>query len=182
MTTLYVGKPIHGSPLRRALLLIAPALVIIAALAAVPALATPPVGVTTEFIVGSLTGGFPFDELDVSTKTDAWKARIDTKGDSDLYIVRVTFDPLGYTGWHTHPGPSLIMVISGTLTAYDGDDPTCTPHVYPAGTSFVDTGAHVHLVRNESTTEQAVDIAVQLVPAGASRRIDVTPAPGNCPF
>jgi quercetin dioxygenase-like cupin family protein len=158
-------------------LLIGLALVVVA-----PALATPPLGVTTTFIVGSLTGGFPFDEIDAYVKTGDWKAHIDTKGDSDLYIVRVTFDPLGNTGWHRHPGPSLIMVISGTLTAYDGDDPTCTPHVYPAGTSFVDTGDHVHLVRNESTTEQAVDIAVQLVPAGAPRRIDVTPAPGNCPF
>jgi quercetin dioxygenase-like cupin family protein len=139
-------------------------------------LATPPSGVTTEIL-----GAGTFDELDVSAKTDAWKARIDTKGESDLNVVRVTFQPLGHTGWHMHPGPSLLMVMSGTVTEYEGDDPSCTPRVHPAGTTFVDAGNHVHLVKNESTTDQAVMVAVGLIPAGAMRRIDA-PNPGNCPF
>ena len=29
------------------------------------------------------------------------------------------------TGWHTHPGPSLVIVTQGTVTEYDGDDPNC---------------------------------------------------------
>jgi hypothetical protein len=46
---------------------------------------------------------------------------------------------------------------------------------------FVDPGGdHVHIVRNEGEVV-AQTIAVQLIPAGATRRIDV-PAPGNCPF
>jgi quercetin dioxygenase-like cupin family protein len=156
-------------------LLIALALVV-GALTAEPALATPPVGVTTELLASGT-----FDELDVSAKTGAWKARIDTKGDSDLNVIRVTFQPLGYTGWHTHPGPSLITVVSGTVTEYDGDDPSCVPHVYPVGTTFVEPGNQVHIVKNESATDQAVMMAVQLIPAGAPRRIDA-PNPGNCPF
>ncbi len=156
-------------------LLIALALVV-GALTAVPALATPPVSVTTEIL-----GAGTFDELDVSAKTGAWKARIDTKGESDLNVVRVTFQPVGHTGWHTHPGPSLIMVMSGTVTEYEGDDPSCTPRVHPAGTTFVDPGNHLHLVKNESTTDQAVMVAVPLIPAGAPRRIDA-PNPGVCPF
>ena len=31
------------------------------------------------------------------------------------------------------PGHSLIIVTAGTVTAYEGDDPTCTPHVYTQG-------------------------------------------------
>jgi quercetin dioxygenase-like cupin family protein len=171
--------------------LIALALVAGATLTVVPALATAGSGVTTEFIVGSATGGATFDELDISVKTAIdpnghggpyWKARIDTKGASDLYVVRNTFAAGGHTGWHTHPGPSLITVTVGTITAYEGDDPTCTPHVYLQGSTFIDPGGgHVHLLRNESGS-LAVTVAVQLVPAGAPRRIDVTPAPGNCPF
>ena len=182
MKTLNVTNQIHRSPFWRALLLIAPALAIIAVLTAVPALATPPSGVTTEFIVGSATGGATFAEIDAYVKTGDWKVRIDTKGESDLYVVRNTFAVGGHTGWHTHPGPSLITVTVGTITAYEGDDPACTPHVYPQGSTFIDPGGgHVHILRNESGAT-AVTVAVQLVPAGASRRIDVTPAPGNCPF
>jgi len=61
------------------------------------------------------------------------------------------------------------------LTVYDGDDPTCTPHVYTANTpdnAFVDIGGgQVHMIRNESGA-RAQTIAVQLIPAGATRRID----------
>ena len=74
---------------------------------------------------------------------------------------------------------------AGTVTVYDGDDPTCTPKVYSAtGTGpngFVDVGGgEVHLIRNEGA-EEARTIVVQLIPAGAARRIDA-PAPGNCNF
>ena len=171
MTTLHVGKPICRSPLRRALVLIALALAV-ATFTAVPARATPSTGGVTTEILSKCN----FGELDIFTKTDIdpgvathfWKARIDTKGETDVYVVRVTFPPGGSTGWHKHPGPSLITVVSGTLTAYDS---SCTPHVYNAGECFVDDGDHIHLVRNEGSVP-AVDIATQLVPAGFPRRTE----------
>ena len=70
------------------------------------------------------------------------------------------------------------------MTEYDGDDSTCTPHVYSAsGTNaFVDIGSgDVHIIRDESG-EVAKTVVVQLIPKDATRRIDQTPAPGNCPF
>ncbi|HZJ55289.1 MAG TPA: cupin domain-containing protein [Myxococcaceae bacterium] len=110
-----------------------------------------------------------------------WYSHLRTHGTSDLYVQDNTWDPGGSTGWHTHPGASLIIVTQGTVTAYEGDDPACTPHVYTAGDTFVDSGGgHVHLIRNE-TAAAAKTIAVQLVPHGPMRRIDAA-APGNCPF
>lgn len=112
---------------------------------------------------------------------DVWYAHIKTRGPSDLYVQDNTWQAGGTTGWHTHPGASLIIVTQGTVTVYEGDDPDCTPQLYTAGQTFVDSGGgHVHLIRNE-TTAVAKTIAVQLVPHGPMRRIDA-PAPGNCPF
>jgi len=114
-----------------------------------------------------------------------WLAMLKTLGNSDLYVQSNTWLAGASTGWHTHPGWSLITITSGAVTVYDGDDPHCTPHVYTANTpnnSFLDIGAgHVHLIRNE-TADQATAVAVQLVPAGATRTQPVQPAPGNCPF
>jgi hypothetical protein len=118
-----------------------------------------------------------------------WNEVIKTEGASDLYVQQNTWDPsacggcIPSTGWHTHPGPSLVIVTQGTVTEYDGDDPTCTPHVYSANgsNSFVDVGGGaVHIIRNESGAV-AKTIAVQLIPAGAVRRQDA-PDPGYCPF
>jgi len=138
-------------------------------------LATPPSGVTTENI-----GSGPFDEMKVHVKTGHWKVHLDTKGDSDLNIVRNTVIPGGTFGWHTHPGPCFVMVLSGAATVYEGDDRTCTPEVVPAGASFVDSpGPQGHLVRNEGAVDLVVVVA-RLVPHGAPIRIDV-PNPGYCP-
>lgn len=139
-------------------------------------LATPGSGLTTTNVsVGR------FDEIAVHTHVDGHKASVRTKGASDIHVVSNVFEPGGQTGWHTHPGPSLITVKSGTITVYDGHDPTCTPTVYPAGSGFLDPGdGHVHVLRNEGTTA-AETIAVQILPQGAVRRIDA-PDPGFCDF
>ena len=126
----------------------------------------------------------------IHTVPASWDELIKTKGDSDLYVQQNTWDPsscggcIPTTGWHTHPGPSFVIVTQGTITAYDGDDPSCTPHAYTANTAnnaFVDPGGgHVHVIRDESGAV-ARTIAVQLIPAGATRREDA-PDPGNCTF
>ena len=140
------------------------------------AIATTGTGITTSIIsVGSL------DEMRLKSNVDGHKVEIATKGASDLYVVSNVIAPGGSTGWHSHPGPSLITVKSGTITQYEGDDPSCTPTLFTAGQSFVDPGgSHVHILRNEGSVP-AETIAVQIVASGAPRRIDM-PAPGNCPF
>jgi hypothetical protein len=109
-----------------------------------------------------------------------WMSLQKTKGDSDLYVQNNTWQPGGTTGWHSHPGHSLIIITAGSVTSYESDDPACAPHVYTAPATFVDEGGdHVHMIRNE-TNDVATGYAVQLIPAGATRRIDAD-APANCP-
>jgi quercetin dioxygenase-like cupin family protein len=123
-----------------------------------------------------------FGEIDVKTNNFLpHQVKIKTKEASDVYVTRNAIAVGGQSGWHTHPGPSLIMVTAGEIMAYEGDDPTCTPTRYRAGEGFVDPGdGHVHLLRNESGAP-AETVAVQFLPQGAMRRIG-TPAPGNCGF
>ena len=125
-----------------------------------------------------------FEEFDIKNKSlpaDIWMEQFKTKGETDFYVQQNTWAPGGSTGWHTHPGASFILVTSGTVTAYEGDDPSCTPHVYTAGQGFIDPGGeHTHIIRNEGTVT-ATSVTVQLIPAGAARRVDV-PSPGTCAF
>ena len=123
-----------------------------------------------------------FDEMNVHVvDMPRYQVKVETKGVSDVYVTRNAIDPGGQSGWHTHPGPSLIMVTVGEIMAYEGDDPSCTPKRYRAGEGFVDPGdGHVHLLRNE-TAAPAETVAIQFLPQGATRRIG-TPAPPNCGF
>ena len=116
---------------------------------------------------------------DATPVKDLWLSIQRTKGPSDLYVQNNVWLAGGSTGWHTHPGHSLIIVTAGAVTAYEGTDTSCTPPVYTAGMGFVDPGGdHVHLLRNEGTSE-ARTVAVQLLPSGATRRIDAE-APSGC--
>ena len=143
---------------------------------AATALATPGSGVTSTTIAqGSL------DAITSKSKSGDWEAEIETKGQSDLVVVENRVQPGGHFGWHSHPGPSLVIVKSGTASFYRGGDPTCTPKVYEQGDAFADpAGGVVHIVRNEGSAELVV-IVTRLLPAGAPARID-QPNPGNCDF
>jgi quercetin dioxygenase-like cupin family protein len=128
-----------------------------------------------------LSHSIPTNLANARQRTSVWLSLQKTEGLSDLYVEQNVLQPRGSTGWHTHPGHSMIIVTLGTVTAYEGDDPACRPHVYKEGMTFVDPGGeHVHIIRNESDSA-AQTIAVQLIPAGSTRRIDAA-SPGNCPF
>ena len=100
--------------------------------------------------------------------------KLKTHGVSDAYVVGNTFAANGGTsGWHQHPGPSLIFVTAGTVTTYMFDGRHCMQHEYSAGQGFVDPGGadNMHMIKNNGTVE-ARTIAVQLVQSGAARRTD----------
>src|SRR5215207_8278585 len=53
--------------------------------------------------------------------TSAHDVKVHVKGPTDSVFAEVTIEPGGDTGWHSHPGPLLVAVRSGTLTRYDAD-------------------------------------------------------------
>lgn len=111
-----------------------------------------------------------------------WKIELEATRMIDVVTVLFVVEPGGHGGWHTHPGPALFTVSTGVLTMYDGDDPSCSPQFFPAGTGSIEAGddRHIHTLRNE--TDSVVETIVTfLAPVGTPLRIDL-PDPGNCPF
>lgn len=146
------------------------------ALNATPAQATPASGFTA---VQQWKGDYgPI--LVKGERTGEWDVKISTKDESDVYVTRNSIAVGGHSGWHMHPGPSLITVTVGEITAYDSSDPLCTPIVYGAGEGFIDSGDHAHLLKNESGAP-AETVAVQFLADGSTRRIDAS-QPNNCSF
>jgi|SRR5688572_15916197 hypothetical protein len=111
-----------------------------------------------------------------------WKIELEATRMIDVVTVLFTVQPGGHSGWHTHPGPALFTVTSGTLTMYEADDRSCHPHLFAAGTGSIeaDTATHSHLLRNETSTV-AQTLVTFLVPVGAPIRTDL-PDPGHCSF
>ena len=170
---------------------IASAATIAAALLVVPALATPNYGgfsPSTKFF-----GTFaPFDYK--AEKDGKWDLLLRSKGLTDVRVTEVSFPPNSSSGWHSHPGPNLLIAIEGEVVEYEGDDALCVGHARTAtavtgttpktGETFGDAGgSHVHLVRNESSTVAAKVLAIAFYPNGSSAPLtdSTRPRPNNCP-
>src|SRR5437773_10644776 len=114
-------------------------------------LATPGSGFT-----GTTLAAARFDEIDLHAHTvpDFWQSKLQTKGLSDLYVQSNVWAPGGTTGWHTHPGPSLIIVTAGAVPGHQGGDGTRPPPGYSKGVGFIGVGnGHIPVVRKDSSIE-----------------------------
>lgn len=136
---------------------------------------------TQSTLLGRATFAEPFHVKRKSGNgRDKWEVDVHAKAPLDVAVQTITFQPGGQSGWHSHPGPVFIQVVTGTMTFYESDDPTCTPIVRSAGQGYLDEGEHAHIARNESNAP-AMNVVTYFAPPGAALRID-QPAPGNCPF
>lgn len=106
---------------------------------------------------------------------------IRVRGARETVMQQITIAPGGHTGWHSHPGPVVVLIKSGELTVYSSEG--CESRTYVAGESFIDHGqGHVHIARNQGAV-QGVELWVTYfdVPIGQPFRIDA-PDPGTCSF
>ena len=99
----------------------------------------------------------------------------------DTAYQQLTIPPGGYTGWHTHPGPTFVAVAQGEGTLYHGMS-GCPSFKYAVGAGFMQPPTEVHNMRNEGTTPLVLWAFYALPPgtANAAIRID-QPQPAECP-
>ena len=88
---------------------------------------------------------------------------------TNTVVADFTFGPNSSTGWHTHPGKTLVTVKSRTFTVYHAKD--CAPNVYQPGDAFVELPSSVHIGRNETSGTVELGVVFFGVPIGGSPRI-----------
>ncbi len=97
------------------------------------------------------------------TETDI----VEVTDPSDVVVAKVTLQPGGSLGWHTHPGPAIASVAAGELTIINATD--CVTRRYAAGKAFIDLGqGHVHIGFNATAAQTVVYVTFLDVPAGQS--------------
>ena len=74
-------------------------------------------------------------------------ARAVNPNGADVFVQHLTLGANQVSAWHTHPGPVVVTVRSGSLTYQDAGPNACRDRAYSAGQGFVDPGfGHVHRV------------------------------------
>jgi quercetin dioxygenase-like cupin family protein len=81
----------------------------------------------------------------------------------DVAVAHLTFQPGSSTGWHRHPGPTVVTITTGELTVTDGK---CRSRTYQAGETFVEEGPPRHVAVNTADTATET-IVTFFVPRGA---------------
>ena len=102
-----------------------------------------------------------------------------TNGRKDVLVTRITVDPAGSFGWHSHPGPVLVTVGKGTLTVYDATKHGCQRSTVTVGDAFIEDGHHIHLARNEGSTPVELN-ATFLARPGTTQFLKTEPQPPGC--
>jgi quercetin dioxygenase-like cupin family protein len=146
--------------------------ILIAVMNAAPIGATAPSGAGATFTYRAAIAPYHFD-------SDGYK--IFQKDPQDVVMRQITISPGGNNGWHFHPGPTFVVVVQGTMSLYEANDPTCTATRYSAGQGFVEAPGDVHISRNEGTETVVAEVTFLDVPVGGAFRLDA-PFPGNCPL
>ena len=156
--------------------------VVAVSVVAVAAVLTPSSGILSApvFVRASFA-----DTTDIRFKVGERRRRqeiINVKNAQETVMQQIVIAPGGQTGWHTHPGPAVVLIKSGQMSFYDSEDPTCTARTYSAGEAFIDSGqGHVHIARNEGNVNLELWVTYFDVPPGGTFRIDA-PDPGVCSF
>src|SRR5688572_31987086 len=136
----------------RSQLTLAAVITVLAGAVTAVVLATPSSGILSGTVVARASF---LDPVDLTFKVkDGRQDVFHVPNARETVMQQIVLAPGGQTGWHSHPGPVVVLVKSGVLTFYSGENGACTTRSYSAGQAFIDSGqGHVHLAANLSGTE-----------------------------
>jgi quercetin dioxygenase-like cupin family protein len=102
-----------------------------------------------------------------------------TNGPKDMLTASITVDPGGSFGWHSHPGPVQVAVVSGTFSLTQVENGRCRTHAFGPQDAFVEDGGRVHLGQNDGS-EPVRLFATFLARAGTTEFSRPEPTPKPC--
>jgi quercetin dioxygenase-like cupin family protein len=128
-------------------------------------------GVTIEPLASAEIGG--------KVRAEGNGIQLRTNGPKATLTARITVEPDGSFGWHSHPGPVLVAVERGTFSLTQVENGRCRTHRFGPGDAFVEDGGRVHLGRNDGGERVRV-IATFLARAGTTTFSNPEPTPDAC--
>ena len=137
--------------MKRAGLILGTTLLMLAAAAAINVIPSaaldPPPPIASEPLTARSV--FPDEvEMKIKLKHPGGGTMVVNVGDPSRTVdVKYTVQPGAQFPWHSHYGPVIVNIVSGSLTYVPAG--TCVEKTYSAGESFVDAGhGHVHTAYN----------------------------------
>jgi len=151
---------IRSSRRKKRAMLLGTVLLVLAAASAVNVIPSAALDPPPPIVAEPLTPRSVFpDEIDMKIKLRMHGSMMVVHVDdpSRTVSVKYTVQPGAQFPWHSHRGPVVVNLMSGTLTYIPAG--TCDEKTYSGGESFIDPGhGHVHSARNGGT-EPTVFIA-----------------------
>jgi quercetin dioxygenase-like cupin family protein len=138
---------------------------VLATVFAVPGMATTPAGFTSAV---------------VARGTDQSEGTLVFQEGTDVVVARNVFDVGGSSGWHSHPGGAIVVIMQGQVTIYRSVGNHCDVNTYTAGQTFLERPSAILDAVNSSSGQTIVYATFPSVPVGGASRID-RPNPGTCP-
>jgi quercetin dioxygenase-like cupin family protein len=129
--------------------------------------AEPPSGVAAKILASGT--------LSKATDIGANGIEFTSRRATQVIVQQGDFSAAGTSGWHTHPGLTIVTVTDGTVTYHR----RCSVGSYTKGQSFVEPPDTPVMVENSSNQASAQVVTALMVPAGFAARTNVS-AP-ECP-
>jgi hypothetical protein len=145
-------------------------------------------------VVSVAYGTGPFGTATTTTLADgtsvntinahAGPIKLQTRDSVEVFQTSSTAQPAWSSGWHVHTGPIIVNITAGTMTFYqpamsgnhvkrgEGHN-SCTTTTVSAGHTFLETPGTPVEARNEGTVAVSW-LTTQIIPVGASKRVDST--------
>jgi hypothetical protein len=117
--------------------------------------------------------------LAANTIVNAEVVQLHTHGPIDVFQTSTVAQPGWASGWHSHTGPVILNVKSGSvrLNAFNPDDGTCAATDVAGGSVFVERPGFRYLAQNVGSVDVTL-FTTQLIPQGAATRVDEPAACG----
>jgi quercetin dioxygenase-like cupin family protein len=119
--------------------------------------------------------------MDTGRRVETRSFEANQRKGNDVAVNQITVEPAGFSGWHSHPGTTVVAVQSGQITLFSERiaGGKCRVRTFTAGQVFLEHPSTKYNAVNTGGEPYVIAATFFNVPHGGPSRIDQTD-PGNC--